>query len=120
MLNNTIICSDLTTGTNQIVLIPNRTIKTLTNTSNYRLVIACNIPEATANYPVAIQVGTNNIPVLCKYGNEILANQLNRRVNYPIGYGNENTGYVNGQFVILSCCNLNKRGTETTTGGAKK
>ena len=111
---NTIICSNLTTGTDQVVLIPNQTIKTLVNTANYRLVIACNIPEATANYPVYIQVGNTNVPVLCKYGNEVLANQLNRRVNYPIGYGNQNEGYTNGQFVILSCNCLNARGTETT------
>lgn len=104
------ICSNLTMGTNQVILVPNRAIKTLVNTGDYRLIIACNIPEATANYPVFIQVGENNIPVLCKYGNQILANQLNRRTNYPIGYGNENTGYTNGQFVILSCCGLNKRG----------
>lgn len=116
MCNNTIVCSNLTTGTDNVVLIPNQTIKTVTNTGNYRLVIACNIPEATANYPVFIQVGTNNIPVLCKYGNEVLANMLNRRVSYPIGYGNQNTNYTNGQFVILSCCNLNPRGTETTAG----
>ena len=111
---NTIVCSNLTTGTNNVVLIPNQTIKNLTNTGNYRLVIATNIPEATANYPVFIQVGTNNVPVLCKYGNEVLANQLNRRVNYPIGFGNENTNYTDGQFVILSCCGMNKRGTITT------
>lgn len=116
---NTIVCSNLTTGTNQVVLIPNTPIKNLTNTGNYRLILATNIPEATANYPVAIQVGTNNIPVLCKYANEVLANQLNRRVNYPIGYGNQNSGYTNGQFVITSCNCLNQRGTETTTGGAK-
>ena len=108
---NTIVCSNLTTGTNNVVLIPNQTIKNLTNTTTYRLVIACNIPEATANYPVFIQVGETNIPVLCKYGNEVLANQLNRRTNYPIGFGNENTNYTNGQFVILSCCGMNKRGT---------
>ena len=109
-MNNTIICSNLTTGTDNVVLIPNTAIKTVTNTGNYRLILACNIPEATANYPVFIQVGENNVPVLCKYGNEILANQLNRRVNYPIGYGNQNTDYTEGQFVIQSCCNLNKRG----------
>ena len=109
--NNTIVCSNLTTGTDNVVLIPNRAIKTVVNTGNYRLVIACNIPEATSNFPVFIQVGENNIPVLCKYGNEILANQLNRRVSYPIGYGNQNTNYANGQFVITSCCNLNRRGT---------
>ena len=107
---NTIYCSNVETTQTTVVLIPNQEIKTLVNTGNYRLVIACNIPEATANYPVFIQVGTNNIPVLCKYGNEVLANQLNRRVNYPIGYGNQNTDYTEGQFVIQSCCNLNKRG----------
>ena len=114
-MNNTIICSNLTTGTDNVVLIPNEEIKNLTNTGNYRLILACNIPEATANYPVFIQVGTNNIPILCKYGNQIYANMLNRRVNYPIGYGNENTNYTNGQFIIQSCCNLNPRGTITTT-----
>lgn len=113
---NTIVCSNLTTGTNTVTLIPNQDIKTLTNLGNYRLIIATNIPEATANYPVSIQVGDNEIPVLCKYGNQVLANQLNRRVNYPIGYGNENDGYTNGQFVIQSCQCLNARGTETTTG----
>ena len=113
---NTIIVSNVTTGTDEVVLVPNQTIKNLSNTGNYRLIIACNVPDATANYPVSIQVGENNIPLLCKYGNELLANQLNKRVNYPLGYGNENSNYANGQFVILSCCNLNARGTETTGG----
>ena len=112
MCNNTIVCSSLTTGTDNVVLIPNQEIKTLVNTGNYRLILACNIPAPTSNFPVAIQVGANEIPVLCKYGNQVLANQLNKRVNYPIGFGNQNSGYTNGQFVILSCCNLNPRGTE--------
>ena len=111
---NTIICSNISMGTDSVVLIPNQTIKNVSNTGNYRLVLATNIPEATSNYPVDIQVGSNAIPVLCKYGNQILANQLNRRVNYPIGYGNQNENYTNGQFVILSCSCLNARGTETT------
>lgn len=115
MCNNTIICSNLTTGTDNVVLIPNQPIKTLVNTGNYRLVLACNIPEATSNFPVFIQVGENNIPVLCKYGNEVYANMLNRRVSYPIGFGNGNSNYANGQFVILSCCNLNKKGATATT-----
>lgn len=110
---NTIICSNLTTDTDSVVLIPNTPIKNLTNLGNYRLIIACNIPEPTGNFPVEIQVGENNIPVLCKYGNQILANQFNKRVNYPIGYGNENSGYTNGQFVIQSCCNLNRRGVKS-------
>jgi hypothetical protein len=111
---NTIVCSNLTTGTNEVVLIPNTPIKTLRNTGNYRLILATNIPEATSNFPVSIQVGENNIPVLCKYGNQIYASQLNRRVNYPIGYGNQNAEYTNGQFVITSCNCLNPRSTVTT------
>ena len=114
---NTIICSSATTTDTGVVLIPNRTIKNLINTENYRLIIACNV-EATANLPLYIQVNGTNIPVLCKYGNELLANQVNKRVNYPIGYGNQNSSYTDGQFVILSCSCLNPRGTETTTGTA--
>lgn len=110
---NTIVCSNLTTGTNNVVLIPNQEIKTVTNLGNYKLVIATTIPEATANYPVYIQVGENEVPVLCRYGNTVLANMLNRRTCYPIGYGNENSGYVNGQFIIQSCRGLNPRGTES-------
>ena len=112
---NTIICSTCTVGINQVILVPNTPIKTLVNAGNYRLIIACNINTPASNYPLAIQVGDNNIPVLCKYGNELLANQVNKRVNYPIGYGNENTNYTNGQFVILNCNCLNPRGTESET-----
>lgn len=119
-MNNTIIVSNTTAGTDEIVLIPNQEIKNLSNLGNYRLIIACNTPEATANYPVAIQVGENNIPLLCKYGNQILANQLNRRVVYCIGYGNENEGYINGQFMLFNIRCLNSRGIETVAGGAKK
>ena len=110
---NTIICSNCEISDDLVVLVPNTPIKTLTNTGNYRLVVACNINTPASNLPLAIQVGTNNIPVLCKYGNEILANQVNKRVNYPIGYGNQNSNYENGQFVILSCNCLNARSVVT-------
>ena len=111
---NTIYVSNVIMGDDNVVLVPNRAIKTLENTGCYRLVICCNA-TATANLPVFIQVNGVNIPVLCKYGNELLANQVNKRVNYPIGYGNQNPNYTNGQFVILSCNCLNPRGTESTT-----
>ena len=111
---NTIICSQCVVADGLVVLIPNREIKNLSNTGNYRLIIACNINTPTSNYPLAIQVGTNNIPVLCRYGNELLANQVNKRVCYPVGYGDQNSNYENGQFVILSCDCLNSRGTEST------
>ena len=113
----TIYISSVTTTDTGVVLIPSRSVKNIVNTGNYRLIIACNV-EATSNLPLYIQTSIGNIPVLCKYGNELLANQVNKRVNYPLGYGNQNSNYTNGQFVILSCNCLNARGTETTTGEA--
>lgn len=109
----TMYISNVATDDTSVILIPNKEVKNLVNTGNYRLIIACNV-EATSNLPLFIQTANGNIPVLCKYGNELLANQVNKRVNYPIGYGNENSNYENGQFVILSCNCLNGRGTETT------
>ena len=96
---NTIYCSNATTTQTTVVLIPNRDIKTLENTGCYRLVICCNA-TATANLPVYIQVNGESVPVLCKAGNVVYANQLQKRKNYGIMYGSENPGYVNGQFVI--------------------
>lgn len=96
---NTIYVSNAETTTTAVNLIPNREIKTLENTGCYRLVICCNA-TATSNLPVNIQVNGVNIPVLCKAGNIVYANQLQKRRNYGIMYGNENPGYVNGQFVI--------------------
>lgn len=110
----TMVISSVTTTDTGVILIPNRTVKNVSNTGNYRLIIACNV-EATANLPVYIQTAIGNIPVLCKYGNEVIANMLNKRVNYPIGYGNQNPNYTSGQFVILSCNCLNARETESTT-----
>ena len=96
---STIYCSNATTGDDSITLIPNRAIKTLENTGSYRLII-CNNATATSNLPVNIQVNGVNIPILCKAGNIVYANQLQKRVNYGIMYGNENPNYTNGQFVI--------------------
>ena len=101
---NTIYCSNVIMGDTDVVLIPNRAIKTIENTGTYRLVI-CNNAVATANYPVFIQVNNINIPILCKAGNTMYANQLEKRKSYSIMYGNENTNYVNGQFVIQNCVN---------------
>ena len=113
-MNNCIICSKSTTTDTGVILIPNETI-TPSNLSCGRLIIACNINTPTANLPVYIQTSTGNCPVLCKYGNNILANMLNKRIPYPILFGNQNSSYTEGQFVISSCACLNGRGTETTT-----
>lgn len=98
---NTMCISSATTNTTNVILVPNREVKTLTNTGDYRLIIACNV-EATANLPVLIQTDAGNIPVLCKYGNTLYANQLRKRTMYRVGYGNGNTEYADGQFVIQS------------------
>ena len=96
---NTIYCSNATATQTTVVLIPNQEIKTLENTGCYRLVICCNA-TATSNLPVYIQVGSTPIPVLCKAGNVVYANQLQKRRNYGIMYGNQNPDYANGQFVV--------------------
>lgn len=111
-MNTLIISKTETTGTG-VILIPNVDI-TPANLSCGRLIIACNINTPTANLPVYIQTTTGNCPVLCKYGNNILANMLNKRVPYPVLFGNQNSSYTEGQFVISSCSCLNGRGTEST------
>lgn len=114
MCCNTIICSNITTTSTEVILIPNKIVKNLTNLGNYRLILACNISTPTSNLPVFIQTNIGNIPILCRYGNTIYANQLNKRINYPLCYGNQNTNYTEGQFVIPSCECLNKRSTTST------
>ena len=96
---NTIYVSNAQTTATTVVIIPNQEIKTLNNCGCYRLIICCNA-TATSNLPVFIQVGTLSIPVLCKAGNTMYANQLQKRVNYSIMYGNDNEAFVNGQFVV--------------------
>lgn len=96
---NTIYCSNATTTDTTVVLIPNRAIKTLSNCGSYRLVV-CSNATATANLPVFIQVNGVSVPVLCKAGNTMYANQLQKRVNYGIMYGNDNANYTDGQFVV--------------------
>lgn len=105
---NTIYCSTVDTTDTGVILIPNRTIKNVTNTDTYGLVV-CTEAAATANLPVYIQTAIGNIPVLCKAGNTLYANQLSTRVRYPIIYGNLNDNYADGQFVIT--CKVFPRST---------
>ena len=98
----TIYCSSVETTDSEVILIPNRIVKNIINTETYGLVV-CNSAIATANLPVFISTSVGNIPVLCKAGNTVYANQLKTRVRYPIIYGSMNENYKEGQFVILSC-----------------
>lgn len=100
---NTIYITSVTTTSTGVVLIPNRTITqtNLTNIGKYNLILACGV-KATASLPVYIQTDAGNIPVLCKFGNQVYSNQLQKRYRYCIGYGNKNTSYTLGQFVIFN------------------
>ena len=111
--NLTIFCSSVETTDTEVILIPNRDIRNLINAGCYGLVICCGA-AATANLPVFIRTTIADIPVLCKAGNTMYANQLNTRVRYPIMYGNQNDNYENGQFVIVS--RVNPRGVVTNEG----
>ena len=101
---NTMYISNVQTTTTNAVLIPNREVKNLTNCGSYRIII-CTNDTATSNLPVLIQTALGDIPVLCKAGNTLYANQLVKRRNYSIMYGNDNTNYDEGQFVIQNCVN---------------
>lgn len=109
---NTIFISSATTTDTGVVLIPNREVKTLTNATCYKMIIACNV-EATSNLPVYIQTSLGNIPVLCRYSNTLYANQLKKRTMYRVGYGNANDNYTLGQFTIQ--CNVCPKSTVTNT-----
>ena len=100
---NTIIVNSATTTTTGVVLIPNRQITqtNLTNLGRYNLIIACGV-RATSSLPVYIQTSAGNIPLLCKFGNQVYSNQLRRRYRYCIGYGNQNTSYTLGQFIVFN------------------
>ena len=100
-MNNTMYCSSVVTTDTEVILVPNREVKNLTNAGCYGLVICCGA-AAAANLPVFIRTAVGDIPVLCKAGNTMYANQLNTRIRYPIMYGNQNENYINGQFVITS------------------
>lgn len=100
-MNNTMYCSSVVTTDTEVILVPNREVKNLTNAGCYGLVICCGT-AAAANLPVFIRTAVGDIPVLCKAGNTMYANQLNTRIRYPIMYGNQNENYINGQFVITS------------------
>lgn len=110
---NTMYCSSATTGDTYVRLIPNMDVKTLTNTETYGLVLCCGA-AATANLPVLITTDIGDIPVLCKAGNVVYANQLKTRIRYTLMYGNDNDNYDNGQFVIQNCLCPKSVGTVTT------
>lgn len=104
---NRIYITSLTTTGTGVVLIPSRQIQqiNLTDTGKYELIIACGL-KATNSLPIFIQTSAGNIPLLDKYANPVYSNQLRTRTRYCIGYGNTNTNYTLGQFIVRNnlCC----------------
>jgi len=100
---NTIYITSLVTTETGVVLIPNRVITqdNLANTDKYNLIIACGL-KATDSLPIYIQTSAGNIPLLDKFANLVYSNQLKTRTRYCIGYGNQNTAYTLGQFVVFN------------------
>ena len=100
---NRIYITSLTTTDTGVVLIPSRQIQqtNLTNTGKYELIIACGL-KATNSLPVFIQTSAGNIPLLDKFANPVFSNQLRTRYKYCIGYGNKNTNYTLGQFIVFN------------------
>lgn len=56
-------------------------------------------------------------PFYARLGNTLYANQLQKRVNYSIMYGNQNDNYTEGQFVVQDkvCPRSTPLPTTTTT-----
>ena len=104
---NTIFITNLTTTATEVILIPNRQITqiNLTNAFKYNLIIACGL-KSTNSLPIFIQTSAGNIPILDKFANPVFSNQLRTRYKYCVGYGNQNTNYTLGQFLVLNnlCC----------------
>ena len=98
----TIQISSVTTTDTGVVLIPSNTIENddLINLFKYRLIIPCNL-SASSVLPVYIQTALGNIPLLCsRSGNSVMSNNIRKMTNYILVYGNENSEYEDGQFVL--------------------
>jgi len=105
---NTMYCSNATTSSSQVILIPNMVVKKLVDRGDYGLIVCCGA-SASSNLPVFIQTELGNIPVLTKAGNTLYSSQLRTRMKYIVKYGNLNENYSNGQFVLTA--NVGPRGT---------
>lgn len=59
------------------------------NLQNYCLVLCQAIPSGAGTLPVVLVNGTTSIPVMCKKGNTLRADQVKSRCRYSITYGND-------------------------------
>ena len=120
---NRIYITSLTTTGTGVVLIPNRQIQqiNLTDIVKYELIIACGL-KATNSLPIFIQTSAGNIPLLDKFANPVFSNQLRTRYKCCIGYGNKNTNYTLGQFVVFNnlCASCGSSSVVSSTASKAK
>lgn len=81
------------TAPNQSLTITIPTI-TLTNLKEYCLIICQSIPSNAGTLPVVISSGGTTIPVLCRKGNTLRADQIRSRRRYKIVYGNDSEHFL--------------------------
>lgn len=84
------------TAPNQVLTITIPTT-TLTNLKDYCLITCQSIPSGVGTLPVVISNGTATIPVLCRKGNTLRADQIRSRRKYKVTYGNDTS-----HFLVLS------------------
>lgn len=72
------------------------------NLSGYCLVI-CQAIRSDLTIPVVIMNGKTSIPMICKKGNILRADQINSRVKYSLTYGNDPI-----HFIVNSCVDKTK------------
>lgn len=101
---NTILISKIFNDGDVIELFPNRIIKNenLGDLCKYNLIIGCGL-QCEESLPVVLITENAKIPILNKFGNEVYYNQIKRnRYAFCLGYGDNNTLYPDGQFVIFN------------------
>lgn len=101
----TIFVNGLTDNGKQNILVPSSTISEIEDLSNAYLIIACGL-KANDNNPVYLQLENDVVPILTKYGNNVVANQLKKRTRYYLLTGTNNADMKNGHLIIQNnlCC----------------
>lgn len=102
-MNSTIVVETATVSGTNIILTPEVAFPStnLANRGNYYLYIPTSVPKVASDYQIYIQTSdSKDIPVFDKYGNPVMASMIYKGYRYGIGFGNANTEYTDGQFVI--------------------
>lgn len=93
------------TSPNQVltITIPSMDLENLTD---YCLIICQSFPTGSDALPVVINDGGTVVPLLCKKGNNIHADQLCTRRKYNVTYGNDPIHLLINNCVTRTCCTV--------------